>query len=110
MRRMVEKLLNQFGVELYLEGKRFRGIFQPVTGRLERLAEHQPGVLGTESRDRYICIAPLEPELREGDTLTVAGKCYHIRTVQQIRGGDGPLYRWAMCVEKGREEPWGMNS
>ena len=102
MRGMVEKLLNQHGMAVRLGERTIRALFQPVTGRLEKLAVQQPGPLGLESRKRYVYIGPLEPEIREDDTLTVAGKGYIVRTAQQIMGSGGPVYTWAMCVEKGR--------
>lgn len=103
MRIMVEKLLNQHGMEVLVEDKTVRGIFQPVTGRLERLALQDPGPLGLQSRRRYLYIGPLEPEVRMDMALNVAGKRYTVRTVHQINGDNGPVYTWAMCVEKGRE-------
>ena len=110
MRRMVEKLLEQYGTQILVEGKALRAVFQPMTGKLERLAVDSPGPLGLEGRLRYVYIGPVEPELREGMTLQVAGKDYRGRTAGAIPGSDGPVYTWAMCVEKGREEPWGASA
>ena len=110
MRKIVEKLLRQHGMELRVEGRSVRALLQPVTGKLERLAERIPGVLGVESGKRYIYIGPLEPELREDQELRVDGRAYLVRSVQRITGNDGPVYTWAMCVEKGREEPWSTGS
>lgn len=105
MRKMVEKLLHQHGMEIRVDGRRVHALFQPVTGRLERLAERTPGVLGVENGKRYIYIGPVEPEIREDQVLTVEGRDYLVRSAQRINGNDGPVYTWAMCVEKGREEP-----
>ena len=110
MRRTVEKLLGQYGMDILIGQRRVRGLFQPVTGKLERLAEVEPGPLGTQIRNRYIYIGPLEPSPEMGQELTAAGKCYIIRAAHQVWGNDGPAYSWAMCVEKGREDSWGMNS
>ena len=107
---MVEKLLAQYGTAVTVAGQQVRALFQPVTGKLERLAIPEPGPLGQESRDRYIYIGPVEPELREDQALTVAGKCCFVRSVHQIFGDNGPVYCWALCVEKGREDTWGTNS
>lgn len=106
---MVEKLLAQYGTEVFVGNQTVRALFQPVTGKLERLALLQPGPLGDESRQRYIYIGPLEPQLREDMVLTAEGKTCVVRSAQEIRGNDGPLYCWAMCVEKGRDAPWGMS-
>ena len=105
MRKMVEKLLQQHGMEIRVDGRRVRALFQSVTGRLERLAERTPGVLGVESGKRWVYIGPLEPSILEDQVLTVEGRDYLVRSAQRINGNDGPVYTWAMCVEKGREEP-----
>ncbi len=100
---MVEKLLMQNGREVRVDGKAVRAIFQPVTGKLERLARQDPGPLGLQSRQRYLYIGPVEPQLRMDMELTVAGKGYLVRSAHRIHGGNGPVYSWAMCVEKGRQ-------
>ena len=110
MRKMVEKLLKQHGMEIRVEGRAVRALFQPVTGKLERLAERVPGLLGVESAKRYIYIGPVEPQLREDQEIRVEDRGYLVRTAQRIAGNDGPAYTWAMCVEKGREVPWSTDS
>ena len=109
MRNMVQKLLKQHGMEVRLGERTLRALFQPVTGRLERLALQESGPLGLEIRKRYVYIGPLEPDVREDDILTVAGKDYIVRTAQSVMGSNGPVYIWAMCVEKGREDTWGTS-
>ena len=99
---MVEKLLGQYGMDIRVGEHSVRGLFQPVTGRLERLALQDPGPMGLQSRQRYLYIGPVEPEVRMDMELTVAGKRYAVRTAHQISGDNGPAYTWAMCVEKGR--------
>lgn len=106
---MVEKLLAQYGMDIAVEDQHIRGLLQPVTGKLERLALVQPGPLGEESRQRYIYIGPLKPQLRQEMVLTARGNAYVVRSAHEIRGQDGPLYSWAMCVEKGRDASWGMS-
>ena len=109
MRGMVEKLLRQHGMEIRVNDRPVRALFQPVTGKLERLAERVPGLLGVESAKRYIYIGPVEPQIREDQELRVEDRGYLVRSAQQINGNDGPVYTWAMCVEKGREDSWGMS-
>ncbi len=110
MRRMVTKLLRQFGQEVLLDGAASRGMFQAVTGKREGLAVQSPGPVGWEGRGRYVYIAPMEPRLREDMVLTVAGREYILRAVQVVHGTGGPVYQWAVCVEKGREDTWGNDS
>ena len=101
MRVMVEKLLAQYGMEIRVGGQTVRGLFQPVTGRMERLAVPEPGPLGLQSRQRYLYIGPVEPLVQMDTELTVAGKRYAVRSAHRIDGDNGPAYSWAMCVEKG---------
>ena len=99
---MVEKLLAQYGMDITVEGRTVRGLLQPMTGRMERLAVMAPGYAGAEGRQRYVYIGPLEPEPPIDGTLTAAGKRYAVRSCHQIYGNDGPVYCWAVCVERGR--------
>lgn len=100
---MVEKLLRQHGMEILLGDRQVRGLFQPVAGKLDRLAKLEPGPLGLQERQRYVYIGPLEPEPREDMVLTAQGKGYLVRSAHRINGPGGPLYCWAMCVEKGEK-------
>jgi hypothetical protein len=74
-----------------------------VAGKLDRLAKLEPGPLGLQERQRYVYIGPLEPEPREDMVLTAQGKGYLVRSAHRINGPGGPLYCWAMCVEKGEK-------
>ena len=107
---MIGKLLEQYGTEVDLGERTVRALFQPVTGGLERLAVRVPEITGCASGMRYLYIGPVEPLPREDGVLTVAGKGYLVRTAQHILGSNGPVYSWAVCVEPGREDTWGMNS
>ena len=49
---MVEKLLRQHGMEILLGDRQVRGLFQPVAGKLARLAKLEPGPLGLQERQR----------------------------------------------------------
>lgn len=86
-----------------------RGFFQPVTGKVERLALKQMGPLGQESRDRFVYIGPAAVELEQGQKLEAEGKRYHVRSAQLVWYDGVPLYCWAMCVEEGCEDAWGFN-
>ena len=100
---MIGKLLEQHGIRVQLENRTVRALFQPVTGRLERLSLREPEPLGCGNGKRFIYIGPVEPLPREDGTITVAGQSYLVRACHLIDGNDGPAYCWAMCVEKGRE-------
>lgn len=110
---MVEKILTGYGREMTLRlgsGEyTVRGFFQSVTGKNEGLARLDPGPLGLISGMRYVYIGPAEPSVGEGDVLEVDGKKYRVRNAALVEGAGSPVYTWAMCVEKGREDTWGLN-
>lgn len=103
-------LLEKYGMVVTVEGERIWALFQPVTGKLERLAAAHPGPLGQESGGRYVYIGPLVPELQVDMKLEALGRSWEVRSVQRINGYNGPAYQWALCVGKGWEEPWSTNS
>ena len=41
--------------------------------------------------------------------MTVDGKDYWLRRAELVRDGNGPVYCWGMCVEKGGEDTWGQS-
>ena len=86
-----------------------KGFFQPVTGKVERLAMKQMGPLGLESRGRFVYIGPASVELEQGDVLEVDGRGYHVRSAECVWGDREALYCWAMCTERGCEDAWGSN-
>ena len=107
---MVEKLLGQYVMEVRVEGTPVRALLQPLTGKLERLAIQDPGPLGLQSRQRYLYIGPVEPELWEGTELVVGDIHCVVQSAHRIAGDNGPAYYWAYCVKKGRVEGWSMSS
>lgn len=113
MRRMVEKIFRCHGRQMQAahDGKTLavRGFFQAVTGKGQNMARFSVGPLGTEETGQFVYFGPVEPELEEGDELTVEGKEYILRRSEVIDGVNGPAYRWAMCVEKGGAEEWGLS-
>lgn len=113
MRQMVDKMLRYYGRPVrVLRGEKeitVRCFLQPVTGRNRNLTRIDVGPLGTQNTGQCVYIGPVEPEIFPGDTLDTEGKPYILRRIELIDGGNGPAYRWGICVEKGAEEAWGVN-
>lgn len=113
MRRMVEKIFQCHGRRMRAvhDGGALtvRGFFQAVTGKGQNMARLSVGPLGTEGMGQFVYFGPVEPELEEGDELTVDGKEYILRRCEVIDGTNGPVYRWAICVEKGGVEAWDLS-
>lgn len=109
MRRMVEKIFRYHGQDMVIdragEKSPVRGFLQAVTGTAREKAVLQAGPLGLVSSGRYMYFGPMEPELRQGDTLVAGDKSYTVRRAETVSG----TYVWGMCVEKGSEDTWGLN-
>ena len=80
-----------------------------MTGKAEGFSGTEPGPLGVEAGNRAVYIGPAKPELRAGDLVEAGDRRYRVRRAQVVYQGDGPLYCWAMCTEKGGEDTWGSN-
>ena len=114
MRQMVGKILRTYGTAMTLS----RGgdvweifaFFQPVRSKSWQYLEGNYSPLGEIPRGQFVYIGPVEPGAQAGDTLTVDGKNYWLRRAELIRDGNGPVYCWGMCVEKGGEDNWGRQS
>ena len=102
---MIGKMLRSYGREMLVvrgtERIPVRAFLESDTGRIDRLMQLHPGLLGLENRRRYVYIGPPEQELREDDELRAGGKSYLVRSAQVVYGTENPAYVWAMCVEKG---------
>ena len=108
---MVDKILKTYGTAVKLsQGEASYDIFaffQPFRSKSWQYLEGNYSPLGEIPRGQYVYIGPVEPEAEEGDTLMVDGKQYWLRRTELIRDGNGPVYCWGMCVEKGGEDNWG---
>jgi len=113
MVRMVGKILNTYGAAVTLrhreESFALRAFFQPVRSKSWQYLEGDYSPLGEIPRGQYVYIGPVEPAAEAGDTLTVDGKDYWLRRTELVRDGNGPVYCWGMCVEKGGEDTWGQS-
>lgn len=113
MGSMVAKILESYGTAMALKRSQLtyqiRAFFQPVRSKSWQYLEGDYSPLGEIPRGQYIYIGPVEPKAEAGDTVTVDGKDYWLRRTELIRDGEGPVYCWGICVEKGGEDTWGRS-
>lgn len=64
------------------------------------------GPLGEIPRGQYICVLPVAVSAEAGDTVEVGQKSYQIRRAEDMRVGDGVMYHWCLCVQKGGDDQW----
>ena len=114
MRRMVDKILSQFGSDMVLQSssstKPVRGLLQAVNASSGQSLESEATLLGEISRGQYTYIGPVATPVREGDTLTLGNKTYLLRRVEPYWYRNQAIYLWGLCVEKGVNDTWGSQS
>lgn len=111
MRKMVDKILAQYGTAMTLDGSRgsveVRGFLQPVRSKSLQSMVPVMTPLGDFSRGQYIYIGPADVAAAVGETLKLGEKAYTIRRAELYHYDSHPVYLWGLCVEKGSEDVWG---
>lgn len=114
MRQMVDKLMKQYGTDLVLtcngEEMAARGFFRAVTSKSMQSIEAVATPLGELSQGQYTYIGPANIPVSQGDTVTVDGRSYRFRRVEPYYYGNQIIYFWGLCIEKGGNEVWGVQS
>ena len=114
MRRMVEKIMKQYGTDMVLtsggEEKAVRGFFRAVNSKSWQSMESEATLLGEITRGQYAYIGPADGGAKEGDTLSLGDRTYLLRRVEYYYFGNQPIYQWGICVEKGVNDTWGSQS
>ena len=114
MRRTVEKVLSQHGKDLTivsgLEQKTVRGFFRAVNSKSWQSMESEATLLGEITRGQYVYMGPVDAAVKEGDTLILGEKRYLFRRTELYYYGNQAVYQWGLCVEKGVNDTWGIQS
>lgn len=111
MRRMIEKIIQCYGQPVTLlrgtSESNLRAFFQPARSKTWQNMHLEMTPLGITPRGQYVYIGPVSPEMTRGDVLVVLNRRYRIQRSEVIQDQNGPIYRWALCMEEGDEDQWG---
>ena len=114
MRRMVEKIIAQYGTDMTLTSggktKTVRAFFRAVNAKSWQSMESEATLLGEISRGQYVYLGPANVAVKEGDTLNLGQRSYLFRRVEAYYFENRPIYLWGLCVEKGVNDTWGTVS
>ena len=114
MRRTVEKIMAQHGTDLNivsgLESKTVRGFFRAVNSKSWQSMESEATLLGEITRGQYVYMGPVNGTVKEGDTLILGDRSYLFRRTELYYYGNQAVYQWGLCVEKGVNDTWGIQS
>lgn len=113
MQDVIRRMMEKWGTAMRLcrNGAQWdvKAFFDSVRSKSWDVSDSDYSPLGEIPRGRHVYMGPLEPEAAAGDTLWVGEKAYLVRRSEIVRGGRGPLYCWALCLEKGGEDTWGQS-
>ncbi len=114
MRSTVEKIMAEHGTDLTivsgLESRTVRGFFRAVNSKSWQSMESEATLLGEITRGQYVYMGPVGAAVQEGDTLILGDRTYLFRRTEVYYYGNAPLYQWGLCVEKGVNDTWGIQS
>ncbi len=114
MRRRIQRILAAFGTELVLvrgnQQKNIRGFFRAVNSKSWQSMESEASLLGEITRGQYVYLGPADGDVQEGDTLVLGRKQYLLRRVEPYYYKNQAVYQWGLCVEKGVNDIWGIQS
>ena len=114
MRQTVEKIFTQHGTDLTivsgLVSKTVRGFFRAVNSKSWQSMESEASLLGEITRGQYVYMGPATAAIKEGDTLMLGDRSYLFRRTELYYYGNQAVYQWGLCVEKGVNDTWGIQS
>jgi hypothetical protein len=111
MRKLMDGVFARYGVDAMITTQtgqqKVKVFFHSVNSRSWQNMERMFFPLGEIHRGQYICVLPIAAAATAGDTVTVNGKSYKLRRVEEMFFKGGSIYRWGLCVEKGGDDDWG---
>lgn len=112
MRKLMDGVFERYGTTATIQTaageQQIKVFFYSVNSSAWQNMERVFSPLGEVPRGQYICVLPMDAVAGPEDTLTVAGHKYLLRRVEDMVMFTGAVYRWALCVEKGSEDTWGL--
>lgn len=105
MEKLVNRFLRRYGASAVLltagEAEKVKVFFTSVKSSAWENMERLFSPLGEVPRGRYLCLFPATVEPQPEDTLTLRGKSYVLRRIEDMAAFDRVACRCALCVEKG---------
>lgn len=113
MRTLFDRVFERFGTEAVLSSRAgartAKVFFHSVNSRSWQNMERVFFPLGEIPRGQYICVLPIGAQAKAGETVTLLGRAYKLRRVEEMFVRDERVYCWGLCVEKGGDDDWGSN-
>lgn len=108
MRKLMDSVLHRYGSTAQLQTaagtQTVKVFFRNVNSDAWQNVERMFSALGEVPRGRYICLMPAGVQAAAENTLSLLGKSYQLRRVEQIIVADQLVGQWCLCVERGGED------
>lgn len=108
MRASLNKLLRRYGscITLQRDGEEtvFSGFLNHTGSHSQQNMEARFEPHGQISGGQHVLVAPLQPELKPGDTLVLGQQRYLLRRLEVQWYGKEKLCQWGLCTESGGDE------
>jgi hypothetical protein len=110
MRKMMDSALARYGTAAILQNaagsQTVNVFFHSINSTSWQNMDREFSPLGEIPRGQYVCILPAHVQIAAEDTLLIGDRAYLVRKAEQMDLFSGPIYYWALCVEKGCEDAW----
>lgn len=107
MREKMEQILQRHGIalEVWHDGKSnvVKAFFQPV---ITRIAREISTPLGMAPQGKYHYFGPADQKIAVGDEIILGGMNYFVVRAEEVWDGQGMVYRWAVCKQRGGRDTW----
>lgn len=106
MRRVIEDLLQRFGVDALVNDIPTKIFLQFSNSKSWDSMNPIITPVGQIPGGQYLYIGPVDVEIAVDDEVWVQNTGYIIRRAEVYQTHEGPIYRWALCALKGGEIGW----
>ena len=109
MRKVVDSILERFGVDALVNGVPAKILLQFSNSKSWDSMNPIITPVGQLPGGQYLYIGPADVEIQAGYEVRVENQGYIMRRCEAYQTSQGVVYRWALCALKGKEDEWGYH-
>lgn len=106
MRKLIEELLDRYGVDAKVNGINTRIFLQFSNSKSWDSMNPILTPIGQIPGGQYLYIGPVDVSISAGDRVWVNGTGYILRRCEVYQTHEGPIYNWALCSLRGGDSAW----
>lgn len=106
MRKIIDDLLQRFGVEAKINGTLTKIFLQFSNSKSWDSMNPIITPVGQIPGGQYLYIGPVDVEIAVDDEIWLEDGSFVVRRCEVYRTNEGPIYRWALCALRGGDSRW----